>query len=322
MPRYSQPPASSQNTFIFNGPVYNFTIGTLPMQNTGISDVFNRMNVNQDADFEMHETRSVIPSEASEDSDAASTLRAQLACVQEQLRQSEATVRELAAQHPSALASQNVSATAGQNVQAGHDIAASAVHDVQTGQNITASAVQPFPATAGRPPAATVATDYLAAIAANQAEPNANPGPSDSAVAAFAGRHAGSWATLTNPEERHAAPADRIRTISWLFDQEMRVRETASEEQLNHIWLQDSSNASRQLGFFEFLFLPRSSLEFLLNQAPVLPADIIHNLDAAMDSLRLDDDARQPLKDTLLAQRAEFDRLTEALMDEIMGSQQ
>jgi hypothetical protein len=88
------------------------------------------------------------------------------------------------------------------------------------------------------------------------------------------------------------------------------------------MWLQDSNDASRQFDFFEFLFLPRSSREFLpMNQVPLLTADIIHNLDPSMDSLRLDDDARQPLKDVLLAKRAEYDRLGDTLMDEIRGPQ-
>jgi hypothetical protein len=124
MPRHSQPPASSLNTFIFNVPVHNFTIRTLPMQNTSKTDVFNYMAFDQNTDFEMHRARSVLLSKQGEGSGANGALKAQVARMAEELRQLQAAICQLAGQLPPAPAGQDfptivgrdVPATAGQNV--------------------------------------------------------------------------------------------------------------------------------------------------------------------------------------------------------------
>jgi septal ring factor EnvC (AmiA/AmiB activator) len=128
-----------------------------PMQNTSITDALNNMGFDRG-------TPSVVDSEQGEDSDTQSTLKAEVACMQEhlqqtqeQFRQSQATIEQilavnahLAAQLPAANAAQSEPALAGQLP--------------------AANAAQSVPTLVGPPLATTVAT--------NQADP-ASAGPAN-----------------------------------------------------------------------------------------------------------------------------------------------
>jgi hypothetical protein len=108
--------------------------------------------------------------------------------------------------------------------------------------------------------------------------------------------------------------ADTIRSQSWLFDQEWQVRETEDDALLGQMWQRDSNNTVQQLGFYELLFLPRSSLEdssiLPISQVSMLPADMINQLDGIMDSLQIDTDARPMLREVLLAKQENRERRT------------
>jgi hypothetical protein len=83
----------------------------------------------------------------------------------------------------------------------------------------------------------------------------------------------------------------------------------------------ESGDATRVLGLYEFLFLPRTTLESSLNlpmaQVPVMsPTYIEQSLESDMSILNLDPEARAMIREVLQARLEERERVVAPPMPE------
>jgi hypothetical protein len=272
----------------------------VPARNdTGVSVLFHDLDLDQqnnDAD-DMDTTESEEPAE-----DGASDPNTERA-LKQALIQSQEAFRELQERYAAAMANAGHGSTLPDTIVAVNQFPSTAS---AVGQSSSIASAE------GQSPSRAFVQGQTPTLPTEQT--TVEPAP-------WAGRHAALWAQLIDPQQRESAHWNDLRFYSWLFDLDVQSRDTLTDKILRERYFMESGDATRVLGLYEFLFLPRTTLESSLNlpmaQVPVMsPTYIEQSLESDMSILNLDPEARAMIREVLQARLEERERVVAPPMPE------